>query len=500
MVLHSSVESTQSSDSDSDGSSKESVEESGGSGNEGTAEKVSYSRPYADVSENEGVVVLSDDDISVDDKVVNVWENPSTSVIIECTLNKSADEVMLMKPGSNKLYTFSLLNEKQRNDAIDYVSNPEPGSKWRLWPGPAGEDYKSIVSNAIKKEASAKAAKRAESIAKFEGANECMKSPSKKDMFGNEFLEEGVNKKTKRNKNRASKQNADVTIDAGDSVKGKQKNNSKSLESKDEDDSVDDLFGGEDLGELLAAEAKTRKQSKPLQIHVSRVIEDVELKLATVVALYDPGPAWYEKAEHIQTMVIHLFKKKNPGEEIPSWMRTIKNINIRAEQHGLSSLFKRRPNNSTIQYVMFVFQVPLESKALILKHLATSVQEQLIVPFFKRKRNTAGQLTLKYVDTLPKGSKGGLLAICLSKGAGDRDEAAAKMTEELNDFYAGGASFVHGFSLDKFLVDYDMKMFAMESLGVESWDAMCAEWKSIFFKNYPSRVLPKWDKIMEQGY
>ena len=181
-------------------------------------------------------------------------------------------------------------------------------------------------------------------------------------------------------------------------------------------------------------------------------------------------------------------------------MGTIKNINIRAEQHGLSTLYKRRANNSTIQYIMFVYQVPLESKASIFKELATSVHKQLRTLFLKRMKNTAGQLTLKYVDTLPKGSKGGLQRICLSKGAGDRDEAAAKMTKELNDFYAGGATFVHGCSLDKFMVDYDIKTFAMETLGVESWDAMLEEWKSIFFKNYPSRVLPRWDQIMAQAY
>ena len=74
MILHSSVEGTRSSDSDSDSdrSSEESVEECVGSGNEGAAEKVSYSQPYADAYENEGVVVLSEDDISVDDKVVDM--------------------------------------------------------------------------------------------------------------------------------------------------------------------------------------------------------------------------------------------------------------------------------------------------------------------------------------------------------------------------------------------------------------------------------------------
>ena len=112
-------------------------------------------------------------------------------------------------------------------------------------------------------------------------------------------------------------------------------------------------------------------------------------------------------------------------------MSTIKNVNIRAEQHGLSLLYKRRKNNSTIQYVMFIYQVPLRSKDSILEALSTSVQQDLKTPFLKRKKNSAGVLALKYVDTLPKGEKDGLQSFCLTKGAGDRDVAAAMMTEEL---------------------------------------------------------------------
>ena len=163
-------------------------------------------------------------------------------------------------------------------------------------------------------------------------------------------------------------------------------------------------------------------------------------------------------------------------------------------------MWKRTEKNSTIAYASFVYQVPLEAKADILNELTISVNDDIRKPFLKRKKFTAGKLALMYVDTLPKGAKGGLQAFCLKKGAGDRTAAAAKMTQELDDCYEGGASYVCDCTLDKFMVDYDIKAFAEESLGMNSWDDSKENWNKIFFKNSPSRPLPKWDDIMQQNF
>ena len=106
-----------------------------------------------------------EDELCGDTSEDDLWVNPSTSDIIASIMNKSADEVMLMKPGSNKVHTFSLLDESQRNDIIVYVSNPEPGSKWCLWPRP-GEGInddrsdEGLASKAKTKQATANTAKR----------------------------------------------------------------------------------------------------------------------------------------------------------------------------------------------------------------------------------------------------------------------------------------------------------------------------------------------------
>ena len=134
-------------------------------------------------------------------------------------------------------------------------------------------------------------------------------------MDENESKESCATKKKKHKKRKANKQNADATSDAGASEKGKHENNLKMQELMGDDESVGDCFDGDNLAESLASDAKSRKDSQPFEIHVSKVFEDPDMKTATVVALYDPASVWYEKAEHISTVTTHLYKQKNMGKQ-----------------------------------------------------------------------------------------------------------------------------------------------------------------------------------------
>jgi hypothetical protein len=144
-------------------------------------------------------------------------------------------------------------------------------------------------------------------------------------------------------------------------------------------------------------------------------------------------------------------------------------------------MWKRIERGTTMVYVVFVYSVPLEAKVDILNHLDISINEDFRKPFLKRNNSTAGEFTLLHVDTLPKGSKGGLQAFCMKKGAGDRTAAAARMTQELDDFYEAGASYIYNCALETFMVDYDIKAFAEESLGMTWWEDSNEDWNNIFF-------------------
>ena len=54
-------------------------------------------------------------------------------VVVTCICDSSADEIKPMRPGSNMVETYALLNPTQRNEIAQYLRNPEKRNKWKLW-------------------------------------------------------------------------------------------------------------------------------------------------------------------------------------------------------------------------------------------------------------------------------------------------------------------------------------------------------------------------------
>ena len=107
---------------------------------------------------------------------------------------------------------------------------------------------------------------------------------------------------------------------------------------------------------------------------------------------------------------------------------------------------------------------------------------------------------LKYTEQLPKGDGGGLHGFCLRKGGGNPKEAAKVMTAEIHDHFKDGPNYVWGTSLDRFLVDWDIREFLTEHIGIESWADLDDKGKKICYKNYPRRSLPEWNSIVQESY
>ena len=72
------------------------------------------------------------------------------------------------------------------------------------------------------------------------------------------------------------------------------------------------------------------------------------MNCATVMVIYDTGNMFYEKSDHIKTMVKYQYDKTYIGTETPSRIATIQHFNVCAESHRVSSLWKRTERGSTI--------------------------------------------------------------------------------------------------------------------------------------------------------
>ena len=107
---------------------------------------------------------------------------------------------------------------------------------------------------------------------------------------------------------------------------------------------------------------------------------------------------------------------------------------------------------------------------------------------------------MNYVCGLPKGSSGGLGKFCLNKDGGDKDKAAKIMTMEIDAHFNGGYFLQYDVPLNRFMVDWDIKQFLTEYVGVTSWDDLSKYDKKKCFKDYPKKSLPDWDEIIQESF
>ena len=111
-----------------------------------------------------------------------------------------------------------------------------------------------------------------------------------------------------------------------------------------------------------------------------------------------------------------------------------------------------------------------------------------------------GQLALNYARGLQHGDGRGLGKYCLDKGGGDPAKAAKVMAQEIDDFWKHGPSLQYDFHLNKTMVDWDIKQFLTNHVGVTSWDDLDEASKTACFRDYPKKSLPDWDDIYQETW
>ena len=74
------------------------------------------------------------------------------------------------------------------------------------------------------------------------------------------------------------------------------------------------------------------------------------------------------------------------------------------------------------------------------------------------------------------------------------------MTEEMEENYKDGYTFQFGVPLNCFMVDWDIKQFLLDYIGVASWDGLSKGDKRRGYRDYPKMSLPDWDKIVQENY
>ncbi len=74
------------------------------------------------------------------------------------------------------------------------------------------------------------------------------------------------------------------------------------------------------------------------------------------------------------------------------------------------------------------------------------------------------------------------------------------MTKEINEYYKDGYSLQYDVPLNKLMVNWDIKDFLTEFVGITYWDDLVEANKKICFRDYPKKSLPDFNEIVQESW
>ena len=74
------------------------------------------------------------------------------------------------------------------------------------------------------------------------------------------------------------------------------------------------------------------------------------------------------------------------------------------------------------------------------------------------------------------------------------------MTTEIDDHFKDGYSLQYDVTLNRFMVDWDIKEFLTKFVGATSWDDLSEYDKRKCYRDYPKKSLHDWYKIVQESW
>ena len=480
----------------------------------------------------------SDDETNVYGEIVDTHENPKFSTIFSLATKKMVTSAHVTDSKGNSIvymldevgprnrlkhllqkkkrgYSWILRNNNRSANATKRERglcegfNPEPSSEEE-----ESENESSEEENEGDTRSQAKQGKDSKLKNSKKKENNCKPSPIPKRKNPKDDEERAARKGLKPKSNTKTSTKGKKTNgneqDNRKKTKAKQgkKTEEKDFGSDDEDDMDDEDsvdFGDPAIKENLDKQIKVQSRNL-LPVHVSHCFHDVAAEqLVWVVFFGKPNNSFMLKGPHQKGMVTHVHIKRLTGNlgNLPKWIETVDDLKVRKVEHGSESKWYKTNKGNTTEIIYFVVSVPEDEKETFHDTLADIIDNYFIKAFKLRKKNPAGELALAFTESLADNSQAdkGLYNWCVRvKGGSDPAVAARVMTKEIDEHFSGGPAFHYDVALDKFMVDWDIKQFLNEHVGINSWDDLDEAGIKSCFRNYPKRDLPEWQLIMQENY
>ena len=259
-------------------------------------------------------------------------------------------------------------------------------------------------------------------------------------------------------------------------------------------------------------------------VNAQAIAMELAQSSSSKVNIYTSSPFYNPKEETTSYVVFHgnAERKRNPFylykedlqksmavkntktfilKQAPSgdgkWIPYITNYKVRRNPHDNDSKYKR--NDKGYPTEMFGYAVKVKGK---LSDDELSTQEMLrFRMFFQEPVRTEKRALVKckaLLASLKDSSSHRLYMWLMEQKGKDEEKVAQTMAKEASNWVKDGAIHHKKVSLDRFMVDYDIKQFLIDHLSCGGWDDINESDKRHCFKNYPRKELPDWDTITKE--
>lgn len=241
--------------------------------------------------------------------------------------------------------------------------------------------------------------------------------------------------------------------------------------------------------------------NKKVQVAVSNGFLNQETNMISHLVVFCGGmgrEAWLLKPDFINSTLPLIADDAEVKRE--DWMTSFELFKQRDEEYSVSSLFKRQKRSSryssekgrVVELLCFTMNVHILHQHLTARKIKSAVD--LFFKFFKPEVNI-GELIIDHI----KEHESGIFTFLTTKRYVGKDERTIKrlVNEALVATFREPPFISFQHCLDQFLVDYDIKLI-LQSVGVKNLNDADEKVKRFAYKNYPRRVLPDWNTLVQE--
>jgi len=173
-----------------------------------------------------------------------------------------------------------------------------------------------------------------------------------------------------------------------------------------------------------------------------------------------PKGIWFLDANFISAHCKTFYKTNHPGKKVPLWFSEVFKWNLRGVQHGPNACM-RNPRGKVVPVIGWEIQLPTSEESKVQK-LVNRQASFMCACFAKTDKYSIGSLALDHIeehsngDPINPGVKAGLYKT-ITKNVADTTGVEARLTREINLYFAKNKFFECGAHWDKFFTDADIK-------------------------------------------